>query len=387
MEHKNKAVILLVDDTPANVFVLQELLGSEDRLLLKAETGKEALKIALNEHVDLIILDVQMPGMDGFEVAQILKSNKKTKDIPIIFATAIKKEQRDILKGFEEGAIDYLSKPLDPEITKAKVSVFLQLQLQKKELQEKNLSLQKARDEIKLLNNELQKNVAQLEAANKEMEAFSYSVSHDLKAPLRSMIGYSEMLQQDYQHEFDANGKRFLTGIYNGAARMGRLIDCLLDFSRLGKKPVTKSIVDMESLVKKVIDETNAAYPNKASITVGTLQAAHADAMLLSHVWTNLISNAVKYSSKKEEPLVEIGCERHDDEIVYHVKDNGAGFSMEYAHKLFGVFQRLHSANEFEGTGIGLAIIQRIVQKHGGRVWAEAEENKGACFYFSLPVS
>ena len=379
-----RPTILLVDDNKSNIFALERLLDNGDRIFVSAANGNEALRIALNDTVDLIILDVQMPEMDGFEVAQILKSSKKTRDIPIIFASAIKKDHQFIVKGFEEGAIDYLSKPLDPEITKAKVSVFLQLQLQKKELIEKNKSLLVAKEEIKQLNSELQKNVVQLKSTNAELETFSYSVSHDLKAPLRAISGYSKILDDKYKLQLDEEARRLLGKIQKNAYKMSNLISSLLEFSKIGKKEVAKTELDMNELVNKLIEDINGFNPAKAVIEVQDLFPACADRQLLTNVWTNLISNAIKYSSKKSAPQVTIGCTKTDEEVIYFVKDNGIGFDMEYAGKLFGVFERLHG-NEFEGSGIGLAIVQRIIMGHNGRVWAEGVEGEGSTFYFSLP--
>jgi PAS domain S-box-containing protein len=487
-----KEIILIVDDKPANIYAVEKLLEKEDRILLSATDGKTCLKMALERDIDLIILDVQMPEMDGFEVAQILKSNKRTKEIPIIFASAEKKERQSVMKGFEEGAMDYLSKPLDPELTIAKVSVLLKLQRQKKELMEKNLSLEKsallinnsadiigilhpatllfeevnsaftatlgysleeakrrpittflgeehqafvrsitneknellsfetnvytndgtekwlqwrvtvkdgrwfvnARDitrqrladeQIRQLNDDLQKNLAQLEITNKELESFSYSVSHDLRAPLRALDGYSKMLEDEYIGKLDEEGVRLFGIIRRNAWKMGKLIDDLLEFSKLGRKEVIKSEVNVERLVKTAMEDIGETVRHQAKITVNPLLPVYADYSLLSYVWTNLLSNAIKYSSKKPDPQIEIGCVDEGSEIVYFIRDNGVGFSMDYVDKLFGVFQRLHKATEFEGTGVGLAIVQRIVTKHGGRVWAEGKPNEGAVFYFSLP--
>jgi two-component system sensor histidine kinase/response regulator len=383
---ESKITILIIDDKNTNIYALQNLLDKPDRKFLTATNGKEGLAMALNNDVDLIILDVQMPEMDGFEVAQILKSNKRTKEIPIIFASAEKKEQQSVMKGFEEGAVDYLSKPLDPEITKAKVSVLLKIQIQKKELIEKNQSLQDADKQIKQLNAELQRNVTQLEATNKELESFSYSVSHDLRAPLRALDGYSQMLEEDYISKLDDNAKRLLGTVQQNIRKMDRLIEDLLKFSRLGKKDVQKTEVNVGQLVHNVIHDINDSNNSKTEIIVNALQNTPADYVLITQVWTNLISNAIKYSSKKEKPKIDIGSQPSNGEVIYYVKDNGVGFDMQYADKLFGVFQRLHKASEFEGTGVGLAIVQRILIKHGGRVWAESEVNKGTTFYFSLPV-
>ncbi|WP_333820535.1 sensor histidine kinase, partial [Ohtaekwangia sp.] len=380
-----QVTILLVDDKPANIFSLRQLLERPERTFLTATNGNDALKIAINNAIDLIILDVQMPEMDGFEVAQTLKLNKKTKDIPIIFASAEKKERQSIMKGFEEGAVDYLSKPLDPELTTAKVSVLLKIQLQKKELLEKNMSLQKAEERIKVLNDDLSRNLLQLKEVNKELESFTYSVSHDLRAPLRALLGFSNMLGEQYGDTLDAEALRLLGVIQKNATKMESLINDLLQFSKMGRKEIIRTPINTEWLVKNTIEEITDSMQHKADIKIGTLLPIQADASLLTQVWVNLISNALKYSAKKESPEVEIGSYRDQNDIVYFVKDNGAGFNMQYADKLFGVFQRLHSPKEFEGTGVGLAIVQRIIAKHGGRVWAESKVNEGATFYFTLP--
>jgi two-component system sensor histidine kinase/response regulator len=384
MENDN-LTILIIDDKEANVYALEKLLEKSNRTFLRALDGKTGLQLVLENQVDLIFLDVQMPEMDGFEVAQILQSNKRTRDIPVIFASAEKKERSSIMKAFEEGAVDYLSKPLDPELTKAKVNVLLKIQLQKRELIEKNLSLEKADTQIKQLNNDLKKNLVELEALNKEMESFSYSVSHDLRAPLRALDGYSKILSEDHSGKLDDDGRRIVGIIRQNANRMNSLIDDLLAFSKIGKKEVQKSPVDMNALVETIVQEVTSTFGHTPEIKKNVLAEASADRSLLAQVWINLLSNAIKYSSKKDNPVIEIGSEVKQDETVYYVRDNGAGFNMEYAGKLFGVFQRLHRTVDFEGTGVGLAIVQRIIAKHGGRVWAEGKINEGAIFYFSLP--
>jgi two-component system sensor histidine kinase/response regulator len=378
--------ILIIDDKEANIFALEKLLEQPGRVIRSAINGNDGLRIALNEEIDLIVLDVQMPGMDGFEVAQILKSNRKTKDIPIIFASAEKKEKHSMIKGFEEGAVDYLSKPLDPELTKAKVAVLLKIQQQKKELLEKNLSLEKAEAQIMRLNSDLQSNLIRLEDVNKELESFSYSVSHDLRAPLRSIIGYAKMLEEDAADKLSSGEIKTLEVIQQNANKMNTLIDDLLEFAKIGKLEVKKMEVDSDKLVQRVINDFNTLYKHKADIKVGALPAVYADDALLNQVWFNLLSNALKYSSKKEKPVVEIGTIKNDRNIVFFVKDNGAGFDMKFSERLFGVFQRLHRQSEFEGTGVGLALVQRIVSKHGGKIWAEGKIDEGATFYFSLPA-
>ena len=224
---------------------------------------------------------------------------------------------------------------------------------------------------------------AELEAVNKELSSFSYSVSHDLRTPLRAVDGYARMLEEDYAARLDDEGRRLLAVIRGSAGRMGDLIDDLLSFSRLGRQPLTRQSVDSAALVREVVDELREGH--RAKIDIASLEQAQGDRALLKQVWVNLVGNALKYSSTRDAPRVEIGSQVEGEENIYWVRDNGAGFDMRYVAKLFGVFQRLHSNEEFAGTGVGLAIVQRVVARHGGRVWAEGKPGEGACFFFSLP--
>jgi len=239
-----------------------------------------------------------------------------------------------------------------------------------------------AEGEISKLNEELEERVKQ---RTEEMEAFSYSISHDLRAPLRAVNGYARILEEDYSGSFDEEGRRLLDVVQDNAKKMGVLIDDLLAFSRLGRKEIKKSTVDMTTLVQNVLAELNASQEFKPIVTVNPLHPATADATLMNQVWQNLLSNAIKYSSKNKKPDIKIESVKNKDELIYSISDNGVGFDMKYAHKLFRVFQRLHSSEDFEGTGVGLALVHRIITKQGGKIWAEAEINKGATFYFSLP--
>lgn len=236
-----------------------------------------------------------------------------------------------------------------------------------------------------------------LEQANKELEAFSYSVSHDLRAPLRAIDGFSRILLEEYAPQLVPEAQRYLRLVRGNAKQMGYLIDDLLTFSRLSRQPLQKQLVAPADLVRECLEDLRAEREGRrVEITIGdasaalrqgskqALPACEADPSLLKQVWINLLSNALKFTRHREVAVIEIGCREEDDEDVYFVKDNGVGFDMQYVGKLFGVFQRLHRAEEYEGTGVGLAIVQRIVHRHGGRVWAEAEVDKGATFYFTL---
>ena len=224
----------------------------------------------------------------------------------------------------------------------------------------------------------------QLRELNKELESFSYSVAHDLLAPLRSMHGYAAMLKHDYEKVLDDEGKRIVENIKQSALKMGQLIEDLLSFSRLGRKEIRLTNIDMRELTQEAIEEISNSITHHAEISIGDLPDIMGDHNLLNQVMVNLISNAIKYSSKKEKPMIQISSEVKDGEIIFSVKDNGAGFDMKYYDKLFGVFQRLHTEREFSGTGVGLAIVYRIIAKHGGSIWAEGKVDEGATFNFTL---
>jgi signal transduction histidine kinase len=234
-------------------------------------------------------------------------------------------------------------------------------------------------------NRELAMSAAQLELTNKELESFSYSVSHDLRSPLRAIDGYSRIFEEDFADRLDAEGLRLLAVIRSSSKKMGQLIDDLLSFSRMGRKPVDASIIDMNRLVDDVWKEVSAGHDN-VKLNKETLPSVWGDRALLRQVLLNLLSNAIKYSGNNPSPVVGISAEKKADEYVYCVRDNGVGFDMRFYNKLFGVFQRLHTENEFPGTGVGLAIAQRVIVRHGGRIWADSKLGEYAAFYFSLPI-
>lgn len=244
--------------------------------------------------------------------------------------------------------------------------------------------LEECRRSMEELEQKLNHRTSQLEAVNKELEVLTYSVSHDLRAPLRAVNGYAEILTEDFADKLGEEGKRVIGNIRYNATRMGRLIDDLLSFSRLNRKELHSSDLDMIELTEGVVRDIEKNLSHKAEIRTGKLHNAHGDYGLIHQVMYNLIHNAVKFSSKKEKPVVEVNSEEKNGDIIYSIKDNGVGFDMKYCHKLFGIFQRLHNQDEFEGAGVGLALVQRIISRHGGEVWAEAKANEGATFYFSL---
>ena len=249
-----------------------------------------------------------------------------------------------------------------------------------------NKELKNADNNVRKLNKDLEEKVMELETVNKELESFSYSVSHDLRSPLRAIHGYTQMLKEDYITQLDAEARRIINNTMHYAKIMGQLIDDLLTFSRLGRKELIKRNITMQDIVTNICNEIKNEYGSRnIQFKINELHAIEGDIVIIKQAWVNLISNAVKYSRLNEKTVIEIGCNVKEDEIIYYIKDNGVGFDMLYVDKLFGVFQRLHANKEFEGTGVGLAIVHRIISKHGGRVWAEGKVGEGAIFYFSLP--
>lgn len=365
-----KPKILIVDDRPENLVTLRRVLKDLNIELIEATNGNDALKATLHHNFALALLDIQMPEMDGYELASILREEEKTANLPFIFISAVYTDNLNVFKGYEKGAFSFITKPFQPEILINKVKFFIEKHQQEIALYNLNIDLQKKNNELKNI--------------NKELEAFSYSVSHDLRAPLRSINGYAAILKEDYGEELEDDAKRVLNNIIRSALKMSDLIDSLLTLSRLGRKEKRSREFEPEILVKRIVEELENQEGNKnLQINIRNMPVMRGDVELIKQVYVNLLSNAIKYSSKKEKPVVEVGALEDKKQTVYYVKDNGAGFNMEYKNKLFGVFQRLHGAKEFEGIGIGLAIVQRIISNHGGRIWAEGEVDKGATFYFT----
>ncbi|MFA6002054.1 MAG: PAS domain S-box protein [Thermoleophilia bacterium] len=269
-----------------------------------------------------------------------------------------------------------------------KIPVLQTLSLLKDEMGNPEAIASMAQDitELKLAEEQTQR-VAVVEAANRELETFSYSISHDLRAPLRAIDGYSRIIVEDYRDRLDDEGKRLLDVVSDNARKMGELINDILELSRLSRQQLTPSVIDMKILAQSTFEELRAAAPEqKIVLKVENPPPARGDRVLIQQVMSNLLANAIKFTGNKATAVIEVGGHRENSECIYYVRDNGAGFDMQYADKLFGMFQRLHSEEEFEGTGIGLSIVQRIIHRHGGRVWAEGKVDKGATFYFTLPT-
>ena len=535
-EAKATKRILVVDDNPENVHILVNNLQSQYEVICTT-SGKEALEIAFSDdRPDIILLDIMMPDMDGFEVCSRLKANAETWSIPVIFITALGQEV-DETRGLNLGAVDFITKPFSTPVAKARIEAHLRLKAEmdhrislarkledlnenlETRIQTKTSALEQAHEDLKTseskyrgiyenaiegifqttpegrfldaspslarhlgydspqelvatitdaahqlyfrpqdrkivlqalaqkgeisgfetqfkkkngeviwgmasvkavrdensgesyfqgfvvdvterkraeadirrLNQELEQRVVdrtvQLEAANKELEAFAYSVSHDLRAPLRHIDGYMELLQKKVENVLDEQGRHYMDTISGAATKMGRLIDDLLSFSRMGRHALAVRPVALKKLVDEIIQELMPDIAGRRiDWRIGDLPSVSGDEAMLRMALDNLIANAVKFTRTRKQARIEIGAQPiQGTEVVIFVRDNGVGFDMTYVDRLFGVFQRLHLEEEFEGTGIGLANVRRIVARHGGRTWAEGEPDQGATFFFSLP--
>jgi DNA-binding response OmpR family regulator len=383
--------ILAVDDSPTYLHQLASELRAEGYEVIVARSGEEALELLAVEPVDCVLLDLIMPGIGGKEACRRIKSAQAVREVPLIMLTA-HDDRSAMLEGLSAGADDYIFKSGEFEVLKARVRA----QIRRKQFEDEH---RRIRDE--LLRSELEaagaraaRSVAEARAAmadelerkNKELEAFSYSVSHDLRAPLRAIHGFSEVLLEDHASSLDERGQRCLTRIRSAAQRMAELIDDMLELSRVGRAELTRAQARLTDLARALADELSRREPERqVTFVIEDGLVADADSRLLRVVLDNLLGNAWKFTAKVAQPRVELGSERRGGETVFFVRDNGAGFNMAYAHKLFSPFQRLHSEAEFPGTGIGLATVQRIVDRHGGRVWAESAVGHGATVFFTLP--
>lgn len=361
-----KPKVLLVDDVEANLIALEGTLESLDCETVRASSGNEALRLLLKHEFAAMLLDVQMPEMDGFEVARLARENPSTRDTPIVFVTALHDTKANQWRGYDAGAFDVLFKPVDSHVLRSKVQLFLNLFIGRRRL----------RDEI-----------AAHRATLAELEAFNYSVSHDLRAPLRPLEGFSEALLEDHAETLDPKAKNYLQRIRAAAQRMGQLIDDLLWLSRMSRADVNRQPVDLAAIATSIVDELRTGDPTRnVDLVAISSPKASGDVRLVRIMLENLLRNSWKFTRENPRARIELGTTVDGDaDPTYFVRDDGVGFDPAYASKLFQPFQRLHNVSQFEGTGIGLAIVSRIVQRHGGRIWAESEPGHGATFFFTLP--
>lgn len=509
--------ILLVDDAPDKILALEAALSDLGQTIIKAHSGNEALRLVLKREFAVILLDINMPGMDGFETAALIRQRKSSSHTPIIFITSFSTADVEVYRGYSLGAVDYLFTPVTPEVLRSKVLVFVELAKKNREIQRQAEALRRAEEErmqrqldeakariewetrrnhffrlsiellaistydavftqtnptwqkllgyaenelhgralqefihaddlaatneivanilkagtplyfesrfrakngdyrwlgwtvapfaaegllyifardmterrereneIRRLNADLEQRSLSLQMLNQELESFSYSLAHDLRTPLRSITAYSEMLGAGEAGELGSEAHKMVRTIQRNSGRMTQLMDDFLAFFRVARKDVKQETIAMNAVVKEAISNLSIDAKRAISFQIGSLPAAKGDPAMVLQVFVNLISNAVKFTAGREKAEIEIGCLTERAPAIYFVKDNGVGFNMKYYSRLFGVFERLHRREEFDGTGIGLAIVQKIVQRHGGSVWAEAVVDQGATFFFTL---
>jgi DNA-binding response OmpR family regulator len=382
--------VLAVDDSITYLAEVSAQLRKEGYDVVQAHSGKEALDLLEVQIVDCILLDVLMPGLSGNETCRIIKKRPSLRGIPLLMLTAAEGHEA-LIEGIESGADDYIGKSSDFTVLKARLRAQLrrkqsedELRLIREELLRKDLDAAQARADREIAQARAVL-VDELEAKNRELEAFSYAVSHDLRAPLRAIDGFSDALISQYRDLLDDKGKHYLRRIHEGSLRMGQLIEDLLDLSRITRRALSRERVNLSDLALEIASELRAEHPQRqVEFAIAPDLAAVGDRHLLRIALQNLAANAWKFTGKCQCARIEFGVRQQDGERVYFVRDNGVGFDMAYADKLFTPFQRLHGAQEFPGTGIGLATVQRIVIRHGGRVWAEAAVGKGATFSFTL---
>ena len=377
--------ILLVDDQPANLLALEAMLQGLGQNLVKAESGREALKWLLTHDFAVILLDVKMPDMDGFETAALIRQRDKSRDTPIIFLTAADKTHTEAVRGYAVGAVDYLVKPVVPEFVRSKVAVFVELAKKNEQLRRQTEQLRESEQAARDLAETRAELVRDLEHKNRELESFSYAVSHDLRAPLRRIESFGRALLESQAERLDETGRRFVDRMQEASRQMSQLIDDVLYLSKVSRAELRQQEIDLSGLVETILERLREADPARAvetRVRPGVIVVG--DGRLLRIALTNLLENAWKFTAREPTARIEFGMMTATGEPTYFVRDNGAGFDMAYVDRLFGPFQRLHLASEFPGSGIGLATVQRIIHRLGGRVWAEGVVGQGATFSFTL---
>ena len=370
---EEKVNILLVDDRPDKLLAVETIIAELDQNIVKARSGQEALRYLLQTDVAVILLDVNMPGLDGFETAALIRQRKKSEHTPIIFLTAVSDTETHVSRGYSLGAVDYILAPVLPDVLRTKVSVFV-------ELHKKNR-------QIRSLNEQLQKRIAQLTETNQALEAFTYSIAHDLRAPLRAMLGFSRALLEDYASKLEASGQEFANRILSSAKRMDDLIQDLLSYSRLSREQIKLGPVQLDAAFDDVLKQCEPQVREKeAEIRVDTLHSeVWAHKGVLVQMLVNLLSNSLKFVAIGVKPCVRIWTEAGDATVRLSIQDNGIGIASEHHQRIFRVFERLHSTEQYPGTGIGLANVSKAAERMGGRVGVESQPHQGSRFWVELP--
>ena len=367
-----------MDDRRDNLLALNALLAELHHIVVPANSGKDALKILLEDKIDLILLDVNMPVMDGFETARLIRQRSPASSLPILFVSAREPSAADIKHGYSLGAVDYITKPIVPEVLRAKVSALLDLQYRSKLLEK---AVQERSAELDSLN----ERAAMLRESIDELEAFSYSVSHDLRGPVRAIQGFAQALEDEEAARLSDDGKDYLRRIMSSSKRLDQMITDVLAYSRMNVEPLTRGTLDVEHLVRAVIDQNPNLQAPKAKIELQLpLLKAIGHEPSLTQCISNLLSNAVKFVAAGQTPHVKIWTVAVNGAVRLCIKDNGIGIAPEHQKRIFEAFQRLNT--DYEGTGFGLAIMRKAVERMGGRFGVESELGKGSLFWIELPT-
>lgn len=415
--HDSEIKILVVDDREDNLFSLETILDKDGYTIRKAGSGREALKILLKDQdFTIILMDVQMPDLNGFETAEMISQSNKLKHIPILFITANDHGYENIFKGYQMGGVDYIYKPVNPDLLRMKVAVFVELHkknmalvAQEKKLRITNKRLEREVEERKIseqkigvLNKQLTEKILQLRNTNSELERYAFVASHDLQEPLRKIIMFGTRLKDKYSTKLDADAVDHLERMVNASNRMQALIKNLLDFSRTTVEQEGYVVADLNEILAAVVSDLEIfIQQKKASITYNRLPTLKVIPVQFQQLFLNLIGNALKFSKPDVNPVISIESEQlkgmyidgmsydqyEEDFYRITVKDNGIGFEEQYASQIFSIFKRLHTFEQFEGTGIGLSICKKIVEKHQGYIYASSIPNEGAVFTIILPLN
>jgi hypothetical protein len=405
--------IMLVDDREDNLLSIETVLEPDGYRIVKAMSGRQVLKLLLTDFdFALILMDVQMPNLNGFETASLIYERDRLRHIPIIFITANNYGEENIFRGYRAGAVDYIYKPVNPELLRAKVAVFVELYrknqrllAQEQKLISVNRSLEleilerKASEEkIKELNRQLLENIARLETANKDLDLFAFMASHDLQAPLRKIRMFSDRLLAAPEESLSKDGRLYLSRIQGVSKRMQDLINDILRFSKISVEKESFEEVDLNGVLQEVLSEMEGLIQEKnAEIILEPLPILPASTVLMGPLFSNLISNSLKYSKSQRPPRIRVryeaadtsGVKGRETETLYgriYIEDNGIGFDQKYAEQIFDMFRRLHPTAEYEGTGIGLALCKKIVEMHKGFISAIGKPGEGSVFIVSLPL-
>jgi signal transduction histidine kinase len=408
-----KGYVLAVEDSLVQAKKLKHFLDSNNLPNQFFSNAEDALTQARKDPPALVISDIMMPGMDGYGFCSIMKGDPVLKDIPVILLTSLR-DPLDIIKGLQAGADNFITKPYEEQYLLSRIHYLLanrdlrragnaemvieimfrgqkyQINSDKKQILDLLLSVYEAavqrNDELLLTQAQLESVNESLITANNELEAFAYTVSHDLKSPLNAIAGFTQIIQDDYSDVLDPEAMDYLSKVKKSAFTMAQLIEDLLNFSRSARSEIVRENLDLSRLANFTVEEIiqrNSSYSALCRIQEGI--RAYADKNLLYVVLDNLFNNAFKYSSKVDNPQITFGVDHENNVPVYFIQDNGAGFDQSKAGKLFMPFQRMHNTSDFQGTGVGLSTVKRIIERHGGRIWAKSAPGMGATFYFTLP--